>query len=598
MTRARFTLWQIGLLLPGGLLMTWVIVSSAGALPGIWHFTLFDDAMISMSYGRTLAETGEWVWLPGAPRVQGFTNPLWSLVMAVIHWVGLSGSTAALAVSLISAVTVLGSALVTGRLIRLVSTAQESTIWALAATATVPLLFPLTFWALRGMEVGLLALCAIVILASIVAGAREVTFQASVRPFALLAVAAFTGVLTRADFVVIPIALTIAVLATRSRHQFHNRLKYLIGSGIVVPIAALAGTLIFQSLYWGSALPNTYYLKMTGFDVWTRLERGLLADGKLLPLLTLAVTGLLCVRRLSMERRERLTAGLAGVGVLVAVAYSTWVGGDAWETFKMANRYVAVVMPLAVVPVFLGAALGAARLHSIRTLSWVAAGAVAATAGLFVGVETNPPRMNLPVSAACVITLAALVLMARLTVRLSREHPRLAAGSLAAITGALLVAATGMPRIPISVAVGSGPDAVSDAEMTQRGLWIQEMTSPVAVVASLWAGAPVYYAERNALDLLGKSDEYLARKKPNEVADPATWNADFFPGHNKWDNKYSILDPRPDIVLNFLGTAGDERRLLTAGYEWFCFPDGYRYLVLADSPRVDHHFLARCPDSP
>jgi hypothetical protein len=37
------------------------------------RFTLFDDAMISMSYARTFARGGGLVWYQGAPRVEGFT---------------------------------------------------------------------------------------------------------------------------------------------------------------------------------------------------------------------------------------------------------------------------------------------------------------------------------------------------------------------------------------------------------------------------------------------------------------------------------------------------------------------------------------------
>ena len=67
---------------------------------GSRRFTLFDDAMISMDYGRTLAKTGELVWFPGAPRVQGFTNPLWTLWMSFIHLIGFDGSSSALMISL------------------------------------------------------------------------------------------------------------------------------------------------------------------------------------------------------------------------------------------------------------------------------------------------------------------------------------------------------------------------------------------------------------------------------------------------------------------------------------------------------------------
>src|SRR4051812_9442686 len=49
-------------------------------------FTLFDDAMISMRYARNLAEGRGLVWNPGEQPVEGYTNFLWTLWMAVLHW--------------------------------------------------------------------------------------------------------------------------------------------------------------------------------------------------------------------------------------------------------------------------------------------------------------------------------------------------------------------------------------------------------------------------------------------------------------------------------------------------------------------------------
>src|SRR3954471_24705387 len=50
----------------------------SAASPSGRRFTLFDDAMISMRYGQTLADGHGFVWYPGAPKVEGYTNPLWT----------------------------------------------------------------------------------------------------------------------------------------------------------------------------------------------------------------------------------------------------------------------------------------------------------------------------------------------------------------------------------------------------------------------------------------------------------------------------------------------------------------------------------------
>ncbi|HEY8058399.1 MAG TPA: hypothetical protein VID94_06595, partial [Acidimicrobiales bacterium] len=78
---------------------------------GRLHWTLFDDVMISMSYARTLAETGELVWFAVAPRTEGMTNFGWTLVMALLHRVGLSGDAVVLAVVALGLLVVWATAL-------------------------------------------------------------------------------------------------------------------------------------------------------------------------------------------------------------------------------------------------------------------------------------------------------------------------------------------------------------------------------------------------------------------------------------------------------------------------------------------------------
>ena len=65
------------------------------------QFTLSDDVMISMTYAKTLAESGSFVWYESSPRVQGYTNFLWTIFLTLIHLFNLSGSLNALFVSLL-----------------------------------------------------------------------------------------------------------------------------------------------------------------------------------------------------------------------------------------------------------------------------------------------------------------------------------------------------------------------------------------------------------------------------------------------------------------------------------------------------------------
>lgn len=71
----------------------WLVAGGAMflALCWVWHLSsCFDDAFISLRYARNLARGDGLVWNPGE-RVEGYTNFLWTLILAGAFWLGLSG---------------------------------------------------------------------------------------------------------------------------------------------------------------------------------------------------------------------------------------------------------------------------------------------------------------------------------------------------------------------------------------------------------------------------------------------------------------------------------------------------------------------------
>src|SRR3954454_21033131 len=62
------------------------------------YFSLFDDSMISMTYARNLAEGHGLVWNAAGEHVEGYTNLLWTLWMALIHVTGMPDRLTSLAV--------------------------------------------------------------------------------------------------------------------------------------------------------------------------------------------------------------------------------------------------------------------------------------------------------------------------------------------------------------------------------------------------------------------------------------------------------------------------------------------------------------------
>jgi len=98
----------------------------------------------------------------------------------------------------------------------------------------------------------------------------------------------------------------------------------------------------------------------------------------------------------------------------------------------------------------------------------------------------------------------------------------------------------------------------ADADAVREGLVLREITSSNAKIAYIAAGAMPYFAGRQAVDLLGKSDAVIAKSKPA---------AAFYPGHSKWNYGYSIGQLKPDLITALWGaTHADKKNINDWGY--------------------------------
>jgi hypothetical protein len=187
-------------------------------------------------------------------------------------------------------------------------------------------------------------------------------------------------------------------------------------------------------------------------------------------------------------------------------AYSVWVGGDAWETFVFANRFIAVVLPCFV-------------LCTAKGIDTVLA---QASSGAW-----RDRRGAVAAAAAVCIALAWLPVNARHFARWLES-------------GAIIVD--------------------KDHGLAQRGLRIRERTPEATRIGVIAAGAVPYFARRFSIDLLGKSDAVIAHSPP---IDPTA----FYPGHTKWDFRYSVGELRPDLIVGIpLIIKGDRAYLKSLDY--------------------------------
>jgi len=305
------------------------IFRTSGEIEGVRYFSLFDDDMISMTYARNLAHGYGLVWIPGGPRIEGYTNLLWVCFMALFHFMPIPVAKISLCIQVSGCVFLLLNLWCTREIARTLW--PESKRAATVAVLLTAFYYPLDNWALHGTEVSILTSISS---AAVLAALR---FEA---PRARNALAAILGLstLVRPDTAGFAFLLLATILALSAG----KRWRQVISIGAVVGLLLIAQTL-FRIAYYGDILPNTYYLKLAGYPLIPRIARGLfVAIVFLLPLLPLML--LMFFRR--VRRDAPRAVALLAIPLAGQLLYSIYVGGDAWEWWGGCNRYKAVVMPL------------------------------------------------------------------------------------------------------------------------------------------------------------------------------------------------------------------------------------------------------------
>lgn len=375
------------------------------------------------------------------------------------------------------------------------------------------------------MEVGLLAL---LLSAAVWLALRSWKAGAfSPWPYVLLT----GGTLVRIDMVV-PLAILSAYFAWKDPAYRRRHLVW--GFGL------LSSSLIMQTAirywYYGEWLPNTYYLKIVGIPLGDRIKRGLAAflnlvwdSGWFLVMLP-AVLLLLWP-----DTPTLLLFGL----LLGQIAYSIYVGGDAWEHKGGANRFIALAMPL----FFLLFVQTADKLRRFL-------------------IERQSGGWTPLVSQGL---LAAFVFASLFSFNVIKENYALE--KWATLRPPTFVAGT--------------------QRYVTLGLLLKEITDEQAKIAVVTAGNIIYFAERTGIDMLGKSDKVVARSQPHANGGVFDNLEEVFrPGHNKWDYQHSIVELQPDIVSQIWGSSVEVDPYLEAGgYEYFVV-DGFILFIRVNSEYV------------
>ena len=472
-------------LLIGFLWYAWrYIQATSFEIGGSKYYILFDDAMISMRYAYNLAHGNGLVWNVGE-RVQGFTNPLWVLFMAGLHRLPLEPAQLSLAVQ------ITGTALLAATLYfvrRIVEHFTDDLLAMLAAVAFTAFYAPLNSYVFLGMEVSALAL---VLTAAVWIVLRNGDGRFTPWLYGLLAV----GTLLRSDAAVAYVVVLAAQLILQ--RQFRGR-NLAWGAGLLA--LSLGGQALASNAYYGQWLPNTYYLKLEGWPFALRILRGLYALVWFIYYSNWAIF-LLPLTLLLFRRDWKVTLLLALI--FAQLAYSVFVGGDAWEHHGGANRFICIVMPL----LFCLLAVAAEELRQRGAALW--------------------PGARWP-QAASRVAWAACFVLAMLNLNL------------------LLGDWKSIERWTLA----RRPDYVAGSDSNLAiALALQQTVTRQASIAVLGAGTVPYMLPDNpVLDILGKTDPIIAHgpvRTPMSIADVP----DMRPGHMKWNYNRTFGELKPDVIV-------------------------------------------------
>jgi hypothetical protein len=506
-----------------GVLYTIFIARTVFTYKGHLVGTLFDDALISMRYAHNLVSGHGLVWNPGEnPPVEGYTNLAWTLVMSAVLLVW-SKTIAPIVLSALGAVTLLASGIVVRRILERLDAPPSLQTAGIAIVLTY---YPLVFWTLRGMEVGLLAWLLLMSVDIALRPAPADETRAG-REIATLSAIAGLGFLTRNDSILVFALVLAAALQTRvvRRHAL----------AAIVPLGlCILFQFVFRYAYYGELMPNTYVLKMTGVSLSVRLSRGLDAFAETLaPLAWLAsIAGAAALS----DATPRAVKRLLGIGLALSAVqscYLVWVGGDAWD-FDHSNRFVATVAPVLLTGVVAAAPfcmrLGEGRLSAIVFLLL----SIVFFDTLFLFPAFDPPSNRMMLGgwvAGAAIAVAAFVVAKGSP---TRQRDFCMAGALVAT----VVITSGYSWV--RWVANNGTYVSNDMGVSQFGLLLRDTVPPKTVIAAGWLGAPAYFTGLEAIDIFGKTDKHIARITPT---------LPFRPGHNKEDLAYSVGTLRPDIVI-------------------------------------------------
>ncbi len=405
-----------------------------------------DDAYISFRYAQNLVAGDGLVFNPGE-RVEGYTNFLWTVILAFFMRLGFEPSPVSIGLGILFSVATLGLVYQFFRL-----TSLRDSLAPLIAALCLAVDGSFALWAVSGMETSMFAFLVLAALTSYVWEWQ--TGRPGFLSGTLLALAAMTrpeGVLVLAVVVV---------------HQAAARLVVKRQLVVMADVARIGGFLglyvpyfLWRFYYYGFLLPNTFYAKVTVREAGFQHQRGL---KYLVTFMRLHLGWLLPVAAIVPVIKGKLTFWFTSLLVLVVVyvSYILYVGGD-WSV----GRFFVPILP----PAYILVATGLAEAYwSVRR--WMRA-----------GTDSSRGHVLLRIAATAVGVVGLVALLGFSSLR--GEH---------------------------ELFVASFQAARATQARVAMGRWLRDNVPGDTYVAVDAAGQIPYYSRLRALDMFGVNDVHTA----------------------------------------------------------------------------------------
>ena len=315
-----------------------VVIGLAICFVGLWKYHDFDtdDSYISLRYSQNLLDGHGLVWNP-EERVEGYSNFLFVLIVSLLGWTGIEIVTAAQVLGLSASALLLAYLIWCGTRV----SEAEPIVRALPILLTAGS-FCMAIWSLGGLETTLFSLLVTTGVLTAIDG-----LKGSPKSAAISGVLLGLATLTRPDGGLFFVVAALFYIWQFFRHRPRSGTRLTL---FLLSFLLLVGVHeIWRYTYYGSLLPNTWYVK--GNISWDRLAMGwryLVGFAVTQPFLLVPFL-LVLVHRLVIRQWD-VTLSVLSISVIAFTLYVAAIGGD----HMLAYRPLVAIIPLMGIVIALG----------------------------------------------------------------------------------------------------------------------------------------------------------------------------------------------------------------------------------------------------